>query len=103
MKLKILFMVLALFFIASPIFAQGTGGGTFATHEDYVVLSAGLSMGIACGLAALGQGRAVQGAVEGIARNPGAVGAIQGAMILGLAFMESLALFTLVIIFIKVK
>ena len=104
MKLRLLFLVLALFFIASPIFAQTPGGGgTFATHEDYVVLSAGLSMGIACGLAALGQGRAVQGAVEGIARNPGALGAIQGAMILGLAFMESLALFTLVIIFIKVK
>jgi F-type H+-transporting ATPase subunit c len=103
MKLKMMFLVLALFFIATPIFAQTTGGGTFATHEDYVVLSAGLSMGIACGLAALGQGRAVQGAVEGIARNPGALGAIQGAMILGLAFMESLALFTLVIIFIKVK
>ena len=43
------------------------------------------------------------GLVVGIARNPGALGAIQGAMILGLAFMESLALFTLVIIFIKVK
>ena len=103
MKIKTLLMTLGLFLMASPIFAQtngGTGGGT--SHADYVVIAAGFSMAIASGLAALGQGRAVQGAVEGIARNPGASGAIQGAMILGLAFMESLALFTLVIIFVKV-
>ena len=103
MNLKMLLMTVGLFLLASPIFAQTGGGtGTGASHADYVVIAAGFSMAIASGLAALGQGRAVQGAVEGIARNPGASGAIQGAMILGLAFMESLALFTLVIIFVKV-
>jgi F-type H+-transporting ATPase subunit c len=37
-----------------------------------------------------------------MARNPGAAGAVRTAMILGLVFIETLALFTLVIIFVKV-
>jgi F-type H+-transporting ATPase subunit c len=103
MNLKVVFLVLGLLLIASPIFAQtGVPVTTGPTHADWIVIASGFSMAIASGLAALGQGRAVQGAVEGIARNPGASGAIQGAMILGLAFMESLALFTLLIIFVKV-
>lgn len=104
MNLKTLFLALSLMFLASPIFAQTPGGqpAPGSNHADYVVLAAGFGMAIASGLAALGQGRAVQGAVEGIARNPGAAGPINGAMILGLAFMESLALFTLLIIFVKV-
>ena len=104
MKLKVLFTMLGLLLLASPIFAQtGGGAGSTTSHADWVVIASGFSMAIASGLAALGQGRAVQGAVEGIARNPGASGAINGAMILGLAFMESLALFTLLIIFVKVQ
>jgi len=52
-----------------------------------------------CGL---GQGRVASAACEGMARNPGAAGAVRTAMILGLVFIETLALFTLVIIFVKV-
>ena len=40
--------------------------------------------------------KAVAAAVEGMARNPGAAGAIRFALILGLALIESLALYTLV-------
>ena len=104
MKLKILFLVLGLLLIAFPVHAQEPAGAAAkTTHDDWVVITAGFAMAIAAGLAALGQGRAVASAVEGMARNPGASAAIQGAMILGLAFMESLALFTLVIIFVKVQ
>jgi F-type H+-transporting ATPase subunit c len=56
-------------------------------------------MSIASGLCALGQGRAIASSAEAIARNPGAGNVIRGALILGLAFIESLALFTLVVIF----
>ncbi len=42
-------------------------------------------------------------ACEGMARNPAARTGIQMAMILGLAFIESLVLFTLVVVFVKVK
>jgi F-type H+-transporting ATPase subunit c len=103
MNVKRMLTLLSLLLIAVPVFAQACGAPAASTnHLDWVVITAGFAMSIASGLAALGQGRAVASAVEGMARNPGAAGAIQGAMILGLAFMESLALFTLVIIFVKV-
>ena len=53
-------------------------------------------------LAALGQGRVASAACEALGRNPAARTGIQVALILGLAFIESLVLFTLVIIFVKV-
>ena len=53
---------------------------------------------VMCGLA---QGRAIGSSAEAIARNPAAGNVIRGSLILGLAFIESLALFTLVIVFAK--
>jgi F-type H+-transporting ATPase subunit c len=58
-------------------------------------------MAIASGLCGLAQGKAIASAVEGMARNPGATKAIQLAMLIGLAFIESLALYTLLIVFLK--
>jgi F-type H+-transporting ATPase subunit c len=74
---------------AAPIFAQ-TGGD--AGHAPLVPGVVGL--GLAAGLAAMGQGKAVASAAEGIARNPGTAGAIRTLALIGLAFMESLVLFT---------
>jgi F-type H+-transporting ATPase subunit c len=51
---------------------------------------------------ALGQSKVASSACEGMARNPGAAGAIRAAMILGLVFIETLSLFTLAIIMLKV-
>ena len=48
-------------------------------------------------------GKATAAAAESLARNPAARPGIQLALILGLALIESLALYTLVIIFVKVK
>lgn len=94
MTLKTMFMALALILIASPMFgADGT---------NWVAITSGFSMAIASGLCALGQGKAIAGAAEGIGRNPAAAGAIRGALILGLVLIESLALYALVIIFVKV-
>jgi F-type H+-transporting ATPase subunit c len=62
-----------------------------------IALGAGLAMGLAglgCGL---GQGFATSGAVQGIARNPGAAGTIQTPMIIGLALIESISLYGFVI------
>ena len=58
-------------------------------------------MAIAAFGGALGQGRVASAACEGIARNPGAAGNIRTTMILGLVFIETLALFTLAIIYTK--
>jgi F-type H+-transporting ATPase subunit c len=99
--LKVLgLMALFLVVAASPVFAQGTGGSGVGTGELRFV-GAALGMGIASGLCGLGQGKAVSGAAEAVARNPGARAGIQTLLVLGLAFIESLAIFTLLIIFVK--
>jgi len=93
---RLSFLAFVMLAVASPMFAQGqsnSGGG--------IVLTNAFSMAIASGLCALGQGRAVAGVAEGIARNPGAGAVIRGIGLLGLIFIESLALYTLVIIFVK--
>ena len=97
MTRKLLLLFAILFVIASPMFAQGVG--TTTTTGTWV--TGGLAMAIASGLCGLGQGKAVASAAEAIARNPGAGGAIRGALLLGLVLIESLALYTLVIIFVK--
>ena len=63
----------------------------------FTVIAAGIGMAIAAGLCGLGQGRAVASAVDAMARQPGAAARIQTAMIIGLALIESLAIYTLVI------
>ena len=60
-------------------------------------------MAIASAVCGLAQAKAVAAACEGMARNPGASAAIRFALILGLALIESLALYTLVIILVQVK
>ncbi|MHB1700933.1 MAG: ATP synthase F0 subunit C [Acidobacteriaceae bacterium] len=98
-NLQYLFMTLAALFLASPAFAQ-----TGATASNSLVpLAAGLSMAIAAGLCGMGQGKATASATEALARNPGARPALFLFFILGLVFIESLALFTFAIIFLKVK
>jgi F-type H+-transporting ATPase subunit c len=63
----------------------------------YAVLVAGFAMAFAAGLCALGQGRAIASAVDAMARQPGAAARIQTAMIIGLALIESLAIYVLVV------
>ncbi len=86
-----LFMILAAMCFAVPAFAQG---GT-ASGSNWVAVAAGLAMAIASAGCGLGQGRAAAAATEGIARNPSARAGIQVALIIGLAFIESLAIYTL--------
>jgi len=76
----------------APAAAQ-TGGwvGPFA------VIAAGVGMALAAGLCGLGQGRAVAAAVDAMARQPAAAARIQTAMIIGLALIESLAIYVLVV------
>jgi F-type H+-transporting ATPase subunit c len=97
---KLMFVLLALAFFAMPAFAQGAGGA--APTTNWVAITSGFAMALAVALAALGQSRVASSACEGLARNPAARPGIQLSLILGLAFIESLVLFTLVIIFVKV-
>ena len=99
-KLQYLFMTLSVLFLAAPAFAQTSGEAS--TGHGLIAIAAGLGMGLAAGLCGLGQGRATASAAEAVARNPGARAGILLLLTLGLAFMESLSLFTLVIIFLRV-
>jgi F-type H+-transporting ATPase subunit c len=77
-----------------PGLAHAADGGWIG---PFAVIAAGIGMAIAAGLCGLGQGRAVASAVDAMARQPGAAARIQTAMIIGLALIESLAIYTLVI------
>jgi len=86
-----------LFVLCTPVFAQENTANTFGLLSTPA--AAILGMAIASGLCGLAQGKAVAGAAEAMARNPGASPAIRFALILGLVLIESLALYTLVIVF----
>jgi F-type H+-transporting ATPase subunit c len=99
-KLQMFFIALSALFLAQPAFAQAAAGES-AGH-GFIAIAAGLGMGLAAAGCGLGQGRATASAAEAVARNPGARAGILTLLVLGLAFIESLALFTLVIVFVKV-
>lgn len=97
-KLQYLFTTLAMLCFAAPAFAQ-SGSAVI----DMAPIGVGLGMGLAAGLCGLGQGKAVGSTTEALARNPGTRGQLMTFMIIGLAFIESLTLFTFAMIFLKVK
>ena len=97
---KLAFLATAMMLASLPMFAQGTGGTAATGGNSWMGPFAAIGMAIASGLCALGQGKAVAGAAEGLARNPGATAAIRFALILGLVLIESLALYTFAIIFV---
>src|SRR5947209_18729075 len=98
---RLTFVILAMALLALPAFAQG-GDAAARSGPNWVAITSGFAMALAVALAALGQSKVASSACEGLARNPAARAGIQLALILGLAFIESLVLFTLVIIFVKV-
>jgi F-type H+-transporting ATPase subunit c len=91
--------LLAVLFTAIPAFAQGPGA--VDNNKGYGYLAAVIGFGIAAGLCGLGQGRVAGAACEGMARNPGAYNRVQIALILGLAFIETLVIFTFVVVLLR--
>lgn len=91
----LIFLTLFLMVATMPVFAQTEVTQPAAIQKAGMVIG----MGLAAGLCALGQGKAAASAAEAVARNPGARANIQTLMILGLAFIESLAIYTLVVVF----
>jgi F-type H+-transporting ATPase subunit c len=85
--------------VTAAAYAQEAAGGTtaFNDRDKIIGLAAGLGIGIAAFGGALGQGRAAAAALDGIARNPGASDKIFTPMILGLALIESLVIYSLII------
>jgi len=89
-----------LFFVLMPMVAlaeSGAGGGGDSSWG--YALGAGLAVGLAglgCGI---GQGMTAGNTTAGIARNPGAAGAMFTNFILGMVLIESIAIYGLVIAF----
>lgn len=79
--------------LAAPESYSGQGGW------GWMSLAIGLGIGLAAMGGAMAQGKAASAALEGIARNPNAGDKVFVPMILGLAFIESLVLFTWVLMF----
>ena len=90
-------------FVPAAFAAQAgeTGGG--AAGVNWVAITAGFSMAIASAGCGIAQAKATAASAEGLARNPGATAAIRFALILALVLIESMALYTFAIIFLKVK
>jgi F-type H+-transporting ATPase subunit c len=89
--------VFATFGTSSIALAAEAGGGDYS--RGMIALAAGLAISIAAFGCGLGQGRAVAAAMESIGRNPNSADRIQTPMIIGLALIEALAIYALVIAF----
>ena len=93
---KSLLMTLAMVLFASAAFASEPAAAGAAVGPTAAWATA-LGMAIAAGLCGLGQGMGLKAACEGTARNPEAGGKLTVTLILGLAFIESLAIYALVV------
>ena len=86
---------------ASPALASAQDGAATGPNElTYLGVAVAIGMALAAFGGALGQGRATSAAVEAVARQPEAGGRIQTMMIIGLALIETLVLYTLLIAFV---
>ena len=100
-----MFACIGILMSGMTVFAQesaGAGDNNYSVSK-YRAIAAGIGFAIAVFGGALGQSRIGASACEGAARNPGAAGRIQTMMILGLALIESLVLFALLVVFAVVK
>jgi F-type H+-transporting ATPase subunit c len=99
-RFAVLAVILAVLVAATPALAQEHGeaeGGSGSS--PWGLFAPALAIGLAAAFGSLGQGRGLAAAVEAIGRNPGAVGPIRITMIIGLALIESLVIYALIIAF----
>ena len=99
--LLLLLVLLAVCVLAPAAFAQGSEASKPATN--WVAITSGFAMAIASAGCGYAQAKATAAACESFARNPGAAPAIRFAILLALILIESMALYTFAIIFLKVS
>ena len=108
-KLRLLLIsTLMILVVVGLAMAQGevapgaAGSGDHSTGNSWFFPALGsFAVGIAALGGALGDGRAIAAACEGTARNPGAGGRIFTMLLLGLALIETLVLFTFLTVLLK--
>ena len=92
-------LAITIFLVFAPVTFAQTGAAPAGV--DWIDFAAALALGVAAAGCGLGQGKATAAACESTARNPGASGPIRIAFIIGVALIESLVLYALVIVLIK--
>ncbi|MBN2140051.1 MAG: ATP synthase F0 subunit C [Desulfovibrionaceae bacterium] len=95
-SLKVILNTLAMVLVATAALAADEAAATLVVGP-YAAWATALGMGVAAGLCGIGQGVGLKAACDGTARNPEAGGKITVTLILGLAFIESLAIYALVV------
>ena len=93
--------------LTGPVFAQETPASETKKEEQssgdsvkiWLAVSIGFSLSLAVVAGAFGQSKAISSAVESMARQPEAASAIRGALIIGLALIETLVIYMLLISF----
>jgi F-type H+-transporting ATPase subunit c len=97
-KKTMLFLMTVFILAALPMFGQTPGSSSGMGPGEIKFLGGMLGLGIAGGLCGIGQGKAVAGAAEAIARNPGASAGIRFVFLLGIVFIETLTIYALAIV-----
>lgn len=80
--------------LAEEAKVAASGASTFFSVS---VATMGFALALAALVAAISQSRAIVAALDGMARQPGAAARLQLALIIGLAFIESLVIYVLLI------
>ena len=103
-RVVISILAVALILCMGSVALADDGGAKAASMWIYfgIAIACGLGIGVAALGTGLAMGNAIKGALEGTARNPEAGGKIMTTMILGLAFIESLCIYALLICFLMV-
>ena len=91
------FLVLLVMFLTTTVLMAADGDAAAPAAAGF--FTGPIAMALGAGLCGLAQGKAVSSACEGIARNPAAAANIRTTLIIGLALIESLALYTLASLF----
>ncbi len=97
-KLLILIFLVALMAVVQPVMAQDAGARTESPNK-WIAIACAFSLAIASAACGIAQSIAIRSAADGVARNPGTSDVIRGMLIIGLAFIESLAIYVLLIAF----
>jgi F-type H+-transporting ATPase subunit c len=95
-KVALIFLLIGFVTLAQPAMAQEPAAGTNEVNK-WIVIAGAFGLGFAAAICGIAQSIAFRSAAEGISRNPGAADTIRGMLILGLAFIESLAIYALLV------
>jgi len=100
---KSLLLIGVLFLFALPALAADEGAVASGGGLKLGALAAAFAIGLVGLAGAFGQGKAIASACDGLARNPGAAGPIRTTLLLGLAFIESVVIYALLIALLAYK